>query len=253
MKVQFLKDTSKAIIPELKGTTLVIYRDGYRMPIIEGAEYIDFEKYKIGYTNYHPDNIIMVGTNRIFVPAIRCELVFEYLQTMTAHINKISIDTAPFIGEPWRLWFHYSLAYGTWLGYNYSYVVETDWQHWFYRESDDSVISAANIAGKLQEVHSDLPTLATEFEFYTPDAMLLQYYNEVKQFAFNKYATPKQIIQLMLKELNKHLSIDFGFGSYLKNKKFLLPDFGIFHFVAEENQRRMDIYNTVISNEATNI
>lgn len=244
-KIQFIKDTSKAIIPkEFKENTLVIFREGYKLPNIPKAEYIEFEKYKITYTNYHPNNIIMVGTNRIFVPQRRCDLVFEYLQTMTSHINKMSIDTEPFIGEPWRLWFHWSLAYGTWLGFNYSYVVETDWQHWFYRDNETSIIEADNIKDKIGEVNSDLKRVNTSFEFYDPDLFLSEFYNEVKDVAFAKYSTPKLIIQMMNKELNKHLSINFDFNSYLDNKSYKLPNFGIYRFIAEECRRRMSIYNT---------
>lgn len=246
--MQFLKDTSTAIIPGdfHNGNTLVVYRDGYKLPKIEGAEYIEFEKYKTQYINLKPSRIVMVGTNRIFVPSIRCELVFEYLQTMTSHIDKISIDNSPFIGEPWRLWFHYSLAFGQWLGYNYSYIVETDWLHWFYRESENSVISADGIKNNLYETFSDLPALTTQFNFYEPDSFLLEYYNEIKKAAFEKYATPKQLIQFVLKHLNKHLQIDFSFDSFVKNQKFNLPDLGVYKFTVEENERRLRIYNTAI-------
>lgn len=249
MKVQFLKDTSTAIIPDdfHNEKTLVVFRDGYKLPKIEGAQFIEFEKYKSQYINLKPDRIVMVGTNRIFVPSIRCELVFEYLQTMTGHIDKISIDNSPFVGEPWRLWFHYSLAFGQWLGFNYSYIVETDWQHWFYRDSENSVISAKSIDGNFIDTVSDLERLNTIFEFYEPDSFLTDYYNEVKKAAFEKYSTPKQLTQFMAKHLNKHLQIDFDFDSYRRNKKLVLPDFGVYRFIAEENQRRMDIYNTAIS------
>jgi len=255
MKVQFLRDTSQAIIPApiYEGNTLVIYRDGYKLPIIPNAQFIEFEKYKSSYINYHPDFIVMIGTNRIFIPSIRCELVFEYLQTMTSQIEKISIDTSPFIGEPWRLWYHYSLAYGTWLDYNYSYIVETDWQHWFYRDSEKSVISSESIKGNLLGTYSDLELLNTTYKIYEPDKMILQYYNEIKEIAFEKYSTPKQLIQFMLKQINTHLNIDFGFDTYLKNKEILLPDLPIVNFLIEENNRRMNIYNTALNYETKDI
>ena len=242
-KVQFLQDTSNPNLTELIGRTVVVYRDGYKLPEISGAEYIEFEKYKATYTKHTPDNIIMVGTNRIFIPANRCDMVYEYLQTMTPHINKISLDTSPFIGEPWRAWFHYSLAFGEWLGYNYSYIVETDWQHWFYRDAETSILDGQQLCPEVKGTFSDLPKLMPTFEFYEPDALLAEYYQEVKKLAFDKYGTPKQLIQFMSKTLNDHLSLDFSFDSFRKSQRFLLPDFGVYRFMAEENERRMETYN----------
>lgn len=245
MRIQFLKNTSNAIIPDGWDSedTLVVYRDGYCLPKLHNAHYVEFEKYRSLYTEMSPKNIIMIGTNRIFVPSRRCDLIFEYLQTMTSHIKKISIDTCPFIGEPWRLWFHYSLVYGEWLGYRYSYIVETDWKHYFERDSEKSVVTDKVIKDDVREIHSDLPVLKTCFEFYDPDLFLCDFYNKVKTFAFEKHNTPKIIIQTMLKELNKHLDIDFNFDSFRTNKKYALPNLGIYRFIVEENIRRMKIYN----------
>ncbi|MGL5980399.1 MAG: hypothetical protein ACRCZY_05890 [Phocaeicola sp.] len=247
MKIQFIKDTSKAIIPEHLDSddTIVVYRDGYKLPELKNAVYVDFEKYKSTYLNFKQSNLIMVGTNRIFIPQNRCDMVYEYLQTMSNHINKYSIDTLPFVGEPWRMWFNFSLVYGRWLDFNYSYVVETDWQHWFYRDQEDSVISANSINGKLDDVYSDLDEIQFDVEYYDPDLFLLDVYNKVKEFAFGKYSTPKQIVSTMLKELNKHLDIKFSYESFLTERKVKLPNLGVYRFVAEENKRRVDIYNTI--------
>lgn len=246
MKIQFLKDTSKAKFPQKvhSSDTLVLYREGYDLPKINNAVYMDFEKYRSVFTELNPKIIVMVGTNRIFVPSLRCDLVFEHLQTMTNHIEKYSVDTSPYIGEPWRLWFHYSLVYGQWLGYKYSYIVETDWQHWFYRDSDNSVISSENIKEDFKCFYSDLNIMVSSFDFYEPDLFLNDIYFKVKEFAFEKHNTPKLIIQTMLKELNKSLGIKFDFESYRENKNFKIPNFGVYKFVVEENIRRMKIYNT---------
>lgn len=244
-KVQILKDTSKALIPAEfhSDKTLVVYRDGYRLPEIKNAKYVEFEKYRNAYTSFNPENIVMVGTNRIFVPQIRCDMVFEYLQTMTPQINKISIDNQPFIGEPWRVWFHYSLAYGRWLGYTYSYVVETDWSHWFYRDTDSSCIMRERLKGNLLDFYADIEPVTMEVAYYSPDIFLSSFYNELKKTAFEKYGSPKQIIVFMLRELNKKLEIDYDFDAFRKNLNWNLPDFGIYRFIHEENIRRMNIYN----------
>jgi len=246
--IQFLQNTANAHIPaEYHGEhTLVVYRDGYALPNVPGATFVEFQKFKLGYINYQPTHLIMVGTNRIFVPSVRTELVFEHLQTMTPQVKKMSIDTAPFIGEPWRLWFHFSLVYGQWLGVNYSYAVETDWQHWFLQDRHDSIISAASIKPCLQGVTSDLPELTTSFEFYFPEVELGDFYREVKAHAFEKHDTPKMIIATMLRELNRRLDVSFDVDSFTTNQHYRLPAFGIYSFIANECQRRMAIYNTAI-------
>jgi hypothetical protein len=246
MRIQFLKDISTAKIPleYHNSKTIVIYREGYKLPNIKGAIYMDFEKYKSLYINIQPEVIVLVGLNRIFVPANRCELVFEYLQTMTSHIKKYSIDTSPFIGEPWRFWFHYSVVFGTFLGINYSYAIETDWQHWFYRDSEKCIIQ--NLKEDIKDTYSDLERLYTTFEFYEPDNNLMDYYHNVKEMTFDKFGTPKLIIQMMMKNLNNHLNIKSDLESYRSNEKILMPNLGIYKFIAEENKRRMDIYNQLI-------
>lgn len=246
--IQYLKNTATATIPEefLAGQTLVIYRDGYALPLVPGATFVEFERYKVSYIDHQPTHIIMVGTNRIFVPSVRTEMVFEYLQTMTSHIRKMSIDTAPFVGEPWRLWFHYSLTFGEWLGVNYSYAVETDWQHWFLRNKAESIIDPNGVLANKRHTVSDLAPLATSFEFKEPDTQLADLYNRVKAFAFEKHDTPKLIVTAMLRELNKSIGMQIGFDSYLSNAHITLPDFGIYRFVAEECQRRQAIYNAAL-------
>jgi hypothetical protein len=180
-------------------------------------------------------------------PSNRTELVFEYLQTMTSHINKYSIDTAPFIGEPWRAWIHYSIAFGQWLGITYSYAIETDWNHWFMRNQDSCALINANNRG----TYSDLEQLTTMFTFREPTADELDMYKKLKSIAFDKFDTPKALIKWFAKELSKQLQIELTFESYLTNKSYILPNLGIFKFIAEENQRRMSIYNELIT--TTNI
>ncbi|GAB1358680.1 hypothetical protein MASR1M31_04590 [Porphyromonadaceae bacterium] len=246
MKIQFIKDTSKPTLNSIRDNTLFVYRDEYHIPQIEGVKSIEFEKYKLTYMDYHPDMIVFFGLNQIIVPSNRCEFVFEYLYANTPQIEKISVDSSPFIGEPWRLWFHFALVHGSWLGTTYSYFVETDWQHWFYRDSESSIISAPNIHERLDSVYSDLDQLTTSFVLVEPDEHQTSLYNELKSFAFEKYATPKLIIQFMLKELNKSIGTKISFESYLTNDTITVPSFGIYRFVVEENVRRMKIYNKII-------
>lgn len=237
-KVFFVKDTSLPNI-NLCGKTICVYREGYKLPIIENCDYFEFSQFKKIYTTLTPDNIVIVGLNKIFIPSIRCDLVFEYLQTMTTNINKISIDTAPFVGEPWRCWIHYSMAFGQWLGVNYSYAVETNWQKWFYLENQNCWLLNPTI----EQTNSDLEKINTKFNFYQPDIFLNKSYLTIKEIAFNQFKTPKQIINFMLKEFSKLLQEKFTFDDYLTQKKKEIPDFGIFRFYAQENLKRQKIYN----------
>lgn len=250
MRIQFLKDTSKAIIPcNLHNeNTLVLFRDGYKLPDIPNAKFMEFEKYRNIYSEIHPKSIIIFGLNRIITPSNRCDFVFEYLQTTTNHIKKISIDTAPFIGEPWRLWFHYSVCMGSFLGINYSYAIETDWQHWFYRDTEKCLLLDTEVSKSINETYSDIDLLKTEFVFHEASYEDKNWYFEAKEFVFNKYETPKLIISNLLKMVNDRYQIKINFDSYLINKQIKLPDLGIYRFMKEENERRMKIFNVFIKN-----
>jgi hypothetical protein len=249
MRIQFLKNTGKAILPKLSNQTIIVYKEGYNLPKIDNATIIEFQQYKNTFLNYNPENLVIVGLNRILSPQNRCDLVFEYLQTMTSNINKFSIDEEPFIGEPWRFWFHYSIAFGSFLNINYSYAVETEWKHWFYREKDSCLISVKELKDKIIETYSDLESLDFKYEFYDPDSSLIESYYQIKEMAFLKYNQPKQIINSMLKNINNLAQTDFDYNSYKVKKHYKLPNFGIYRFLVEENLRRKEIYNLIINNK----
>ena len=90
---------------------------------------------------------------------------------------------------------------------------------------------------------TDLDRKVCAFTFREPSSKERVHYEEVKEFAFDKYKTPKQIITTMSKELNRMIGLDVDFDTYRKGGDYVLPDFGIYRFIAEENRRRMDIYN----------
>jgi hypothetical protein len=246
-KAFFVKDVINIdqYLPRMNGEVLVCYSDYYNINTKHPK--IEWSKYKAEYINHKEPNIIIVGLNRIRTPDSRYDLVYSYLYKMNDFETKITIDEKPFNSEPWRCWYHYGFLFKTWLGVDYSNVLESDWSHWFYRDRNDCLISSKNLKNHIKNTYSDLDFLITEFEFYEPDLFLNEYYQEIKTIAFEKYGTPKQIIQFMIKHLNSKIKIDFGFESYLTNKKYLLPNFGVFCFLVEENKRRMDIYNTLIS------
>lgn len=250
-RVQFLKDTSKAIIREYPKKTLVVFRDGfgYNPPQLQGAEYIEFLEYKKRYITFEPDLIIMVGLNRIITPSNRCDMVNEYLQTMTANTPKISIDTSPFIGEPWRLWYHYSIANCGAFNITYSYALETEWQSWFYRDVDDCRIAGHNIRPLIASTISDLPLLRAEFNFREVVEDESKWYVTAKEAVFEKHNSPKMIINGLLKLANDHFGLDLNYDTYRSGTIGPIPDLGIYRFVVEENIRRLNTYNEVIGYE----
>lgn len=241
-KVIFSKEISKVEIDCLPKNTLVVVHEMYDRPAID-RPMVDWQKFKVIYSDYEVDQFVLVGLNRMIKPSNRCDMVNDYLQVMTKSIPKISIDTDPFIGEPWRLWYHYSVCFGEWLGVDYSYPVEGDWKKWFYYDQNHCKLSTDNLSLFVKETESDIEKLTTSYSFFDPNEMLEEYYQEAKRIVFEKYCTPKMLTNNLLKIMNKHLNIDFGMDSYKEDKSFNLPDFGVYRYVVEESRRRQSIYN----------
>lgn len=248
-KLQFLKDTSTAIIPPEydNNSTVVVYREGYKLPKLNNVEYIEFEKYRYKYYDMHHSTIIIVGINKIITPSTRTNIIFEYIQENSNSIEKIIIDTAPFVGEPWRFWWAFSITNNNpWL-WPHSYTVETEWKHWFLREEDDCQLSAKKIKGTFDGVYSDLDKIESTFSFRSPSDDEIALYDAVKETAFQTNATPKTIINYMIKNLANSTTMNkVSFDDFYSNKDFVWPEFGVYKFIAEENIRRMDFYNTLI-------
>lgn len=249
MKVQFLRDTAQARVGSCPPGTIVLYREGfgYGIPQIPGAEYIEFLEYRNRYTLFSPPMIVVVGLNRIITPANRCDMVNEYLQTMTPNVPKICVDTAPFIGEPWRLWFHYSIANCGRFAITYSYAIETEWEHWFYRDVPDCRLSAGNIRLFLSDTIADLDLIGTRFEMVDIAESEERWYEQAKAHMFEKYDTPKLLVNNLLKLANRHFDLDISFNSWTENRVVRLPDVGVYRFVGEECRRRLDIHNEVVN------
>lgn len=253
-RVQFLKDTSAAKL-DIPEKTIVVYREGFSLPKLD-ADYIEFEKYKIAYDSIDCKFMVIVGLNRIINPANRCDFIHEHLTTLTPNIQKVSIDTLPWIGEPWRLYYHYQYSRCGKFGVSYSYPIEGEWQKWFYRESNDSQLSGNNIGLLIESTYSDLDLLDASFELIEPSDNELEWYAQAKENVFSKYDTPKMLINNLLKLANAHFGLDVSFDSFRspattdlfgkKSNAFTMPDIGIYRFMAEENRRRMHTFNAVV-------
>ncbi len=241
-KVYFLKDPSTFNAEVPPGAIMVIH-PMYIAPSLPGVDVIDWEMFRITYSQYEPSLIILVGLNRMITPSNRCDYVHEYLTTMTPNIPKISLDNSPFIGEPWRLFFHYLYSQSNSFGVNYSYPVEREWQSWFYRDVNDCRLSANNVKLFIRNTVSDLEKLKTSFFFNDVNDVDQEWYQEAKAFVFEKHDTPKLIIQNLLKMSNNHFQTSLDFNTYLSGLRIQLPDLPVYRFVVEENERRLGIYN----------
>ncbi len=250
--VIFSDNISEIELTHLPQKTIVVVHDMYDTPKVEG-EIVEWSRFKIGYPEYVAEQYVIVGLNRMINPSNRCDMVNDYLQVMTKSIPKISIDTSPFIGEPWRLWFHYSVAFGEFMGVDYSYPIEGEWLRWFYYEVNECRLSSKNLPLFIKNTYSNLDELRTKFNFYEINDIQRKYYRESKKFVFEKHTTPKTLTNSLLKILNKYFSINISVDSYLTSDTFHLPNIGIYRYIVEENIRRQNIYNIFSKNELRKI
>jgi hypothetical protein len=241
LKVQFLKDIKTAKIQEYNGQSLCIYEDKLDPPVFDNMEYMTLSEYRKKYSLIEPSFIVLVGLNNMIKPSNRCDFVFDYLSIATTNIPKISIDSAPFIGEPWRLFMHYLFTNTGKFLHPHSYAVETEWKKWFFRDLNQSFLSGDNVGNMITDTYSDLDYIKSEFNFITVDD---SWYEDTKKKIFEKYSTDKMIINNLLKQCNKQygVKIDFSF----KRKRTNVPDLKIYRFVVEEIERRHAIYNAVV-------
>lgn len=224
--------------------TIVVYHALYDKPEISTCEVMEWEKYKIAYDNFSPSRIVLIGINRMITPSNRCDFIHAHLTVLTPQIPKIVIDTAPFIGEPWRLYYHYQVANCfSKFGANYSYPIEGEWLKWFCRDLEECQFSPHNLKDRIVETYTDLSRLDTTFEFYKPSKEDVEWYEEAKQFEFDRFRAPKSMLLNLNKAANKHFNLKISYDSYLSDDRIRIPDIGIYQFMVEENRRRQDIYN----------
>lgn len=246
--VFFSKDINKLLATKFRGgfgdDSVVVYHAMYDKPETPTGNVLEWEKYKVVYSTLEPSTIVLIGLNRMVTPSNRCDFIHAYLTVMTPHIHKIAIDTAPFIGEPWRLYFHYQAANCfDKFGANYSYPIEGEWRRWFERDVEECQFTPGILQDHIVNTYTDLPRLCTTYELYPSSNKDMDWYSEAKRYEFEKFRTPKLLLTGLLKASNTHFNLDISFDSYLTNDPIKVPDLGIYRFAVEENQRRQDIYN----------
>lgn len=242
MKVQFLQDVKTAKVPDFEGQKLCLFWEGIEPPSLPDFEYLEMQEYRKKYTKLEPALIVIVGLNRIITPANRCDFVLDHLSTLTPDVPKISIDVAPFIGEPWRLFYHYQFTRTGHFLHPHSYAVETEWKSWFCRDREDSIFQPERLKGLLADTYSDLPEMKTEFSWYSVE---IEWYDKIKEHAFNEFPTYKNLLNFLIKESNKKYGLTVGFNDF--GRRWHLPDIGIYRFLVEEMLRRESIWNTAVT------
>jgi hypothetical protein len=245
-KVFFTKDINSTIARELGDycrDAVIIYHAMYPKPTIEAQRVLEWQEFQKVYRDFDATKMVLIGLNRMINPANRCDFIHDFLTTLTPNIPKIVIDTAPFIGEPWRLFYPYLFSNTNKFGYNYSYPIEGEWKKWFFYETNDCRLSADNLKLFIPDTYTDLERLMATYSFYEPALGQIEWYSEIKAHIFSKYNTPKLWINGLLGECNKHFKLKFDFDSYLNSKNHEVPDLGVYRFIVEENKRRQAIYN----------
>lgn len=254
MLVQYMDGYKNIIIPESwdQKDTILIYSDKDLPP--ERNDLADIcvplHEYKGKYLQYGDQysKLIIVGYSDMIGPSNRTLPVFEYWQDHSHSKDKIVVDRAPFRKEPWRFWYSFAATKQNPWGWAHSYATETEWKHWFEGsvEDSDSPFYSPNLKSSISSLSivSYLPKLDSTFSFIEPDKNKYDKYTQVKEQAFQKYSTPKQLIAYM----SKNIPLNINFDSYLKNKHFEVLDIPIARFVANENMRRQSIYNILTKN-----
>ena len=250
--IYFSKNPEDVKLPVMRGDTLVVTHDMYSPPKIENAQYLSLKEFKMVYPSIHFTNLVLVGINRIITPSNRCDMVNDFIQTMTRNKNKISIDTTPFIGEPWRLWYHFDVTNNDPFNMPHGYAVETEWKKKFLKEKEVSIFEASNIKNFAAPlVESTIPKLEFAYTTRNVGAKDQQWYEEAKEHIISTNNTPKNIINKLLKMCNKKFGENISFNSYREPQNIfiptIVPNLGIYRFVLEENIYRKDLYNAVIS------
>lgn len=247
-KIFFTKSIEDLKIDFLEGDTILINHPLYKkLPIVKNSRYMSLDEFKMSYTSVYFENLVIVGLNRIITPSNRCDMFNDFIQTMTRSKTKISIDTEPFIGEPWRAWYHFDVTNSDKWNVPHGFAIETEWKKWFYRDALDCRFSGKNIKNfKGDVIESDLHILSFEVRYSGVSENENEWYNEVKEHVIKKFATPKSMINSLLKECNKKFNVCVSFDSFRNESLLVVPDIGVYHFVIEENLRRKKIYNEMI-------
>jgi len=197
---------------DLTGSVLCLHHPDYVPVPITGAVTMPFpdflDRYKIEPALYEADNIVFVGTNRIITPSSRTDPVFELLFT-GVRMNKISVDTCPFISVPWRTWFHFGITNRPYGRYDYSYAAETDWHKARDGISDydpfslDEMLAFSNLDGAVSVRRG---AYFTGINVVTVDVQpdIIAQYNDLRDELFETQSSIKPVLRKLAQFARAH-------------------------------------------------
>lgn len=112
------------------GPAVVVRHPRYEWPQVSGAERVEWDAFTADPRRWlRPERrLVVVGLTRLMTPGNRTDEVFEVLFNTSPDVEKISVDRALFVAEPWRAWFHWGLVGATYREYTYSYLAESHWR-----------------------------------------------------------------------------------------------------------------------------
>lgn len=116
------------------GAVFCVFHKDYadRLPAMPDAvRVVEWEALRSGIENEpvwsEAKTILWVGTNHIFDPGKRvANNIWSSVRAKTPGVvRKVSVDTAPYVGDLYRLWIHWRFCQKPWDGHTYSYQLES--------------------------------------------------------------------------------------------------------------------------------
>lgn len=186
------------VIP--KRNTLVVVHPNYPRINCEGATFVDYKSFEADTRRLIKDLdlLVFVGLNKMISPSNRTKIVWEVVYNNTPELEKISVDTVPFLVDPWRIWFHFGAIGKRYLDYTYSYIAESHYNSFIdgYIDTNPFALDVILAQGS-QIIKSTYPCWFHEIEIHTipmPDYIHAEY-QKIKQTAFEKESTLKGILR----------------------------------------------------------
>lgn len=197
-------------IPSLRlsGKGLGVYHKSFadRLPSGDGIEWVEFGRMSKEFRQRDPlsfggECLVFVGLNRIFTPSSRIHPVFERLQTapLPDGICAYSIDHAPYIGELWRLFAHWSFTRLDFGGYTYSFLLESHYKAFCDGAKPDNPLTVKKIAAYAKDkVDMDYEVYFKKqpmVEIIKMDQSVHRKYQDLKARLFDAHETIAPIIR----------------------------------------------------------
>lgn len=128
----FSREPALVQVPVHPGRTLCVHHKAIQPPALADCRYVPWDEYR---RDHHHGtqlggvtNLVFAGLNRMITPSNRIDPAWETLFNLTGGIHRFSVDEAPYLGDLWRLWFHFGATGTPFGGYSYSYLLESHYK-----------------------------------------------------------------------------------------------------------------------------